>query len=376
MKPDMRKAFWVFLATTLAGLLIFAISVYQVLSLPRPQPPAPPGATMQITIPRGATAQDVADILDDAGLIKNPMLFRLYTVQRGAASPHPPRPLPGEGAHHPQGTGRHAGRAAWPTSWWPSPSPRARPSSRSPICWTPPASRARADFISAAVNANFVRGLELPGPSLEGYLYPDTYRFRPAQRRRRGGHLHGAPAQAGLRGAAGQYGAGLDKLKQPLGFEDRHVVTLASIVEKETGRADERPRIAQVLINRLTLPNFKPRILQTDPTIIYGCTVAPLALGKASPACQKFKNNNIQRIHLNDRENEYNTYTNEGLPPGPIANPGRGSLAAVMKPDGSPFLYLHRRRRRDVLLGHAGRARGQGVQVPARRPADAQVAIA
>ena len=67
--------------------------------------------------------------------------------------------------------------------------------------------------------------------------------------------------------------------------------------------------------------------------------VTPLALGKASPACQKFKNNNIQRIHLNDRENEYNTYTNEGLPPGPIANPGRGSLAAVMKPDGSNFLY-------------------------------------
>ena len=119
----------------------------------------------------------------------------------------------------------------------------------------------------------------------------------------------------------GQYGAGLDKLKQTLGFEDKHVVTLASIVEKETGRADERPRIAQVLINRLTLPNFKPRILQTDPTIIYGCTVAPLALGKASPACQKFKNNNIQRIHLNDRENEYNTYTNEGLPPGPSPTP-------------------------------------------------------
>ena len=124
------------------------------------------------------------------------------------------------------------------------------------------------------------------------------------------------------------------------------MVTLASIVEKETGRADERPRIAQVLINRLTLPNFKPRMLQTDPTIIYGCTVAPLALGKASPACQKFKNNNIQRIHLNDRENEYNTYTNEGLPPGPIANPGPRLAGGGDEARRLDLPVLHRRRRR------------------------------
>jgi UPF0755 protein len=110
-------------------------------------------------------------------------------------------------------------------------------------------------------------------------------------------------------------------------------------VEKETGKAEERPRIAQVLINRLTYPNFTPRLLQTDPTIIYGCTIAPLTLGKASAACQQFSNMNIRKIHLVDADNEYNTYMHEGLPPGPIANPGRGSLAAVMRPDGTPYLY-------------------------------------
>jgi UPF0755 protein len=76
-----------------------------------------------------------------------------------------------------------------------------------------------------------------------------------------------------------------------------------------------------------------------DPTIIYGCTVAPLYLGRISDACRQFKNNNIQTIHLKDPDNEYSTYSIEGMPPGPIANPGRASLAAVMNPDKSPYLF-------------------------------------
>ena len=337
MKPEMRKAFWVFLGTTFAGLLIFGVAVLQVLRFPD-RSAGPTRGNMTITIPRGATAQDVSAILTDAGLIKNPLLFRLYAVQRGAASRIRP--------------GTYQVRA--PITPKELIDTLVRGVADKLVAITIPEGKTfveiadlldaagitrKTDFISTAVNPALIRNLELPGPSMEGYLYPDTYRFRPRSPAAEVATFMVRRQKQVYEELRGQYAAGLDRLRQTLGFEDKHVVTLASIVEKETGRADERARIAQVLINRLTLPTFKPRLLQTDPTIIYGCTVAPLALGKASPACQKFKNNNIQRIHLKDRENEYNTYTNEGLPPGPIANPGRGSLAAVMKPDGSPFLY-------------------------------------
>jgi UPF0755 protein len=337
VKPEMRKAFWVFLGTTFAGLLIFGVAVLQVLRFPD-RSAGPTRGAMQVTIHRGATAQDVAAILNDAGLIKNPMLFRLYAVQRGAASRIRP--------------GTYQVRA--PITPKELVDTLVRGVADKLIAITIPEGKTfveiadlldaagitkKTDFISAAVNPTLVRNLELPGLSLDGYLFPDTYRFRPRSPAAEVATFMVRRHKQVFEELRQQNADGLDKLRQKLGFEDKHVVTLASIVEKETGRADERPRIAQVLLNRLTFPNFIPRILQADPTIIYGCTVAPLALGKASPACQKFKNNNIQRIHLNDRENPYNTYTNAGLPPGPIGNPGRGSLAAVMKPDGSNFLF-------------------------------------
>jgi len=137
------------------------------------------------------------------------------------------------------------------------------------------------------------------------------------------GELRAAHAKAAL------------ELKKTLGFDDHNIVVLASIVEKETGRPEERPRIAQVFINRLLMPTFRPKLLQTDPTIIYGCTIATTR----SAACQKW-DGRIHRIHLDDRDNVYNTYTHEGLPPGPISNPGRAALEAVFAPDHTPFLYF------------------------------------
>jgi UPF0755 protein len=90
-----------------------------------------------------------------------------------------------------------------------------------------------------------------------------------------------------------------------------------------------------VFLNRLRFASFKPKLLQTDPTIIYGCTVAM----PRSAACQRW-DGRIRRIHLDDKDNPYNTYTHEGLPPGPISNPGRAALEAVMAPDKSGFLYF------------------------------------
>jgi UPF0755 protein len=96
---------------------------------------------------------------------------------------------------------------------------------------------------------------------------------------------------------------------------------LASIVEKETGRAEERPRIAGVFVRRLEL-GMK---LQTDPTVIYG-------LGAAFDG-------NLTREHL-ERDTPYNTYTRAGLPPTPIALPGKEALAAVLHPEPGKALYF------------------------------------
>ena len=102
------------------------------------------------------------------------------------------------------------------------------------------------------------------------------------------------------------------------------LVTLASIVEKETGRADERPRVAGVFVNRLT----RNMPLQSDPTIVYGLVGGKGTLGRG-----------ILRSEL-EQKTPYNTYAITGLPPGPIANPGRAALEAVANPSRTKDLYF------------------------------------
>ena len=112
------------------------------------------------------------------------------------------------------------------------------------------------------------------------------------------------------------------------------MVTLASIVEKETGKADERPRVAGVFVNRLE----KHMRLESDPTIVYG-----LALGKGTLG------RSITKADLN-QSTPYNTYIIDGLPPGPICNPGRAALEAVANPGAQQGSLLCRRRNRRACL--------------------------
>lgn len=180
-----------------------------------------------------------------------------------------------------------------------------------------------------------LKELDIPGPTAEGYLFPDTYKFR-----------EGATAKqvvtrlverhrqvyAELRR---RHGAAARDLKEDLGWGDHEIVILASIVEKETAAVEERPLIAGVFLNRMRFPGFNPKLLQTDPTIIYGCTVP----SDKSEACEQFEGR-IRRIHLRDKDNPYSTYAHEGLPPGPISNPGKEALEAVLAPTKSRYLYF------------------------------------
>ena len=152
----------------------------------------------------------------------------------------------------------------------------------------------------------------------EGTLLPETYSF-----------TRGASRNQILEQMKAAHTKALEEIwarrTRDLPFsEPRQLVTLASIVEKETGKADERPHVASVFLNRLGR-NMR---LQSDPTIIYGLVGGAGTLGRP-----------ISRADI-DKPTPYNTYHINGLPPGPIANPGRAALEAVANPSNTKDLYF------------------------------------
>ncbi len=178
---------------------------------------------------------------------------------------------------------------------------------------------APAEFDRLCDNQAFLDAHEVPGPSCEGYLYPDTYTFA---RGLAPDAIFGAMFALFHKNfrAATLEGTG------PLGLGMRELVTLASIVEKETSAEEERPRVACVFYNRLKAKTWS---LDTDPTVIYAATLADPSF-----------DGNIKRSHLRTFEHPYNTYRNKGLPPGAIANPGRKAFDAVVKPAACPDFFF------------------------------------
>jgi UPF0755 protein len=336
MTDPMRRAFKVFLVTTLVGVGAAGFLAYKAYRYPDEASGSATGV-VEFDVPKGAGAQHVSEVLAQKGLLERPAIFRLYAGQRGVASRF-------KAGHY---------KIQAPTTPRQLLEAMIRGAAEELVAVTVPPGKTildiaeildkagitpRKELIAKALDPVFLRSLEIPGSSLEGYLFPDTYRLRPhtpAERTLVPLVRRHRQVFEELRAAHPQ---GVAALRKDLSFDDHKIVILASIVEKETGRPEERARIAQLYLNRLSKPNFHPRLLQADPTIIYGCTVAALT-GPVSPACRQWKGN-IQTIHLRDTENPYSTYTHEGLPPGPIANPGRPALEAVMKPDGSPYLYF------------------------------------
>jgi UPF0755 protein len=171
-------------------------------------------------------------------------------------------------------------------------------------------------FIEAAGNVALVHGVDPAAQSLEGYLFPETYAV-----------TRGTDAARLVRLMVKRFedafSAELRQTAEARGLSVRAVTTLASIVEKETARSDERPVVAAVYQNRLRIG----MPLQCDPTLIYALQMAGKYTG------------NLRREHKMF-DSPYNTYRYAGLPPGPIASPGRASLESVVHPAKVDYLYF------------------------------------
>ena len=169
----------------------------------------------------------------------------------------------------------------------------------------------KESFLAAAKqDVALIADLDPGAKNLEGYLFPDTYRFQ----------RHQPPSQL--------LAAMVRRFRQSsasIGLEgdDHRIVTLASLVEKETPVAEDRPLVASVLENRLA----KDMPLMTDPTVIYAALLEKQYRGAIYQSDLK-------------RDSAYNTYRHTGLPPGPICSPGIASLQAAMHPKDSNFLYF------------------------------------
>lgn len=178
--------------------------------------------------------------------------------------------------------------------------------------------------------------LRINAPSAEGRLFPATYELALDSDAAAVVRQLVREMDKRLARLDAKYPGSRVRLATELTFDDQAIVTLASIVERESGDAAERPLVASVFFNRLRDPSFRPlRTLQSDPTAGYGCLVEPAN----APSCADY-HGTVTPAMLRDPKNRYNTYRHPGLPPGPIANPGEGALAAVLAPATSDYLYF------------------------------------
>lgn len=171
------------------------------------------------------------------------------------------------------------------------------------------------DFLQETMNNKELLS-ELPGrplTGLEGYLFPDTYTY-----------TKGVTAREFIEMMIGRFNEVYSSLKrdrEEVNLTDNEIVTLASIIEEETGSAPERPLVSAVFHNRLKLGMR----LESDPTVIYG-------IGEDFDG-------NLTKNDLRTKTS-YNTYIVSGLPPGPISNPGKDSILAALKPADVSYIYF------------------------------------
>ena len=266
---------------------------------------------VRVIVPRGATLRVAAESLARAGVVQNATAFRLYGMMRGsdrsirAGTYVFKRGISWGDVLDDLRGGKGLEQAITIPEGW------------SLIQIVPQLARVLevpVDSVQAAVrDTALLHRLDVPTPTLEGYLFPDTYVFP-----------DGTTARAAVRVMVERF----ERVWQPewnarlqaLAMSRHDVMALASIVEKEARLPEERPVIAAVYLNRLKAG----MLLQADPTVQY-------ALGK-----------HVARVFYKDLEVEspYNTYKHTGLPPGPIASPGKPSIVAALNPANVPYTYF------------------------------------
>jgi UPF0755 protein len=283
----------------LLGVIAAGIAGWAWFAWDAPGPPARSGPETVILIPAHSPTHDIAGMLEQKGLVKSAILFELDARLKGAAS----RLKAGEYAI-PSGAsmGRIAGILV---------------EGKSIQHKLTAAEGLTSEMIWKLVKADPVLVGDAGAVPAEGTLLPETYLFTRGETRR---ELLSKMARAADKVVQTQW----DGRAEGLPFKSpREAIILASIVEKETRLSQERPHVASVFINRLK-SGMK---LQTDPTIIYDLTRGyPLGRG-------------IKQSELT-AASPHNTYVIDGLPPGPICNPGKDSIAAVLHPAQTSDLYF------------------------------------
>ncbi|MFQ5579190.1 MAG: endolytic transglycosylase MltG [Nitrospiria bacterium] len=265
----------------------------------------------KVEIPRGASYHMVVDLLKSEGLIKRPFYFNILGKVTGGER----RIQPGEYQLHtamrPMEILKHLvdGRVVLHRVVI----PEGLTSKQIAAILEEAGLVNSRTFLQAVHDPSAIKKLGIKAKNLEGYLFPETYQFG-----------KNTPAtevvQVMVRQFQSVYDSSFQKRADEIGMTELEVLTLASIIEKETGVGSERTLISGVFHNRLK----KKMRLQSDPTVIF--SLADF-------------DGNLTRKHLRN-SSPYNTYKVKGLPPGPIASPGRDSIYAALYPEDVDYLYF------------------------------------